>query len=99
MANLKLLSPDAYFLGCSLFSMMEPEVGTLTFGMRESRPTQRTQNALDELVKAKCARVEPFNDFGGVVYTVLVKFPRPTERLAQRAGRWPITEALSKGSD
>ena len=26
MANLKLLSPDAYFLGCSLFSMMEPEV-------------------------------------------------------------------------
>lgn len=95
MAKLKLLSPDAMFLGSSLFSMMTPGDGKLTFGMRESRPTARTQAALDEMVKAKVVSVEPFNDLGGLTYRPLVSFRRPSQSLARRVGKWPITEPIA----
>lgn len=88
------LSQDAQFLGSALFSMMEVG-GTLTFGMRESRPTARTQAALDELVQAGCVSVKPFNDFGGVVYTLTKPFRRPTAKQVKQAGKWPITEPVS----
>jgi len=51
------LSADALFLAGSLFNMMAPGVGTVTFHMRESRPTARTQAALDELVAAEAVKV------------------------------------------
>lgn len=95
MAKLKLLSPDAMFLGSSLFSMMTPGDGKLTFTMRESRPTARTQRALDELVRTKLVFVEPFNELGGVTYRPLAIFPRPSAAAAKRAGKWPITEPIA----
>lgn len=94
MSMSKLISPDAFFLGCSMFSMMEPNEGKLTFQMRESRPTARTQRALDELVKAKLVAAEPFNKFGGITYTPLVRFKRASMAAAKRAGSWPITEPI-----
>lgn len=92
---LKLLSTDAFFLGGSLFSMMTPGEGELTFAMRESRPTARTQAALDELVKAKVVTAEPMNDIGGVTYRPTVAFPRPSQAMAKRIGPWKIAEPIA----
>jgi len=84
MSRLKLISSDAMFLGGSMFGLMEPGKGKLTFQMRESRPSKRTQNALDELVKAGLVSVEPFNSHGGVTYTPLTSFKRPSQALEAR---------------
>lgn len=97
MAEIEL-SFDAKFLAGALFAMMEPGVGTLTFGMRESKPTARTQAALDELVAKNAAMVRPFNKFGGVVYTPLRTFRRPTAPEEKRAGPWVVIEKI-KGRD
>lgn len=91
----KLVSQDAMFLGGSMFGLMKPGGGKLTFRMVESRPTKRTQDALDELVKAGLISVEPFNRYGGFVYTPLIAFKRPSATLAKRVGKWPITERLA----
>lgn len=45
---------------------------TVTLQLRESRPAPRTQAAIDELVAAGVAAMEPFNEFGGRVYRPLV---------------------------
>lgn len=93
----RLISSDAMFLGGSLFGLMQPGKGQLTFKMIESRPSKRTQDALDELVKAGLVSVEPFNRHGGFVYTPLVTFKRPSMALTKRIGRWPITEPIEAG--
>lgn len=87
MAELDRLSADARFFGASMFSMMEPGVGKLTFRMIEAVPSPRSQAALDELVAAGMVKVEPFNDHGGRVYTPLVTF----RRCKAPPGPWPIT--------
>jgi len=97
MSRLKLISSDAMFLGGSMFGLMEPGKGKLTFQMRESRPSKRTQNALDELVKAGLVSVEPFNSHGGVTYTPLTSFKRPSQALTKRVGKWPLTEPIAAG--
>lgn len=40
--------------------------------LRENKPAPRTQAALDELVAAGALSVEPFNQFGGLVYRPLI---------------------------
>ncbi len=91
----KLISQDAMFLGGSMFGLMEPGKGKLTFQCAESRPTKRTQAALDELVRAGLVTVEPFNRHGGFVYTPLIAFKRPSAALTKRIGKWPITEPIA----
>jgi len=86
--RVETLSEDAKFFGASMFSLMEPGEGKLTFKMIESVPSPRSQAALDELVAAGLVAVEPFNHLGGVVYTPLVTFKRPGK---VPAGAWPIT--------
>ena len=88
------VSDDAKFLGSSLFGMMEPMVGKLTFHMKESRPTARTQAALDELVAKQLVSMSALNQFGGVVYSPRLRFPRPTAAQSKRAGKWPVTEKI-----
>lgn len=41
---------------------------TLTLRLQQSRPTEKAQAALDELVAAGILAHEPFNQFGGIVY-------------------------------
>jgi hypothetical protein len=82
------ISADAKFLAASLFSMMKPGEGKLTFGMEENIPSPRTQAALDEMVVAGLVKVEPFNHLGGLVYTPLVEFRRVAKK---PTGSWPIT--------
>lgn len=93
-----VISQDAMFLGSSLFWMMRPGEGKLTFQMVENRPTARTQAALDELVAAELVSVEPFNRFGGVTYTPLAPFKRPSAALTKRVGKWRVVEPIG-GSD
>lgn len=83
-----MLSKDAKFFGSSMFWLMEPGKGKLTFMMVESRPSPRSQAALDELVAAGFVKSEPFNQFGGVTYTPLIQFKRPGK---QPEGDWPVT--------
>lgn len=91
------ISADALFLAGSLFNMMEPGIGSLTFRMQESRPTARTQAALDELVAVGAVNAKPFNDIGGVVYTPMRRFDRTTKKQAKAAGKWPIVEPIRSG--
>lgn len=93
MAELTKLSDDAKFFASSMFSMMEPGEGTLTFQMVESKPSARSQAALDELVGAGLVSVEPANSRGGLTYRPLVRF----KRAKAPPGDWPITVRI-KGS-
>ncbi len=79
------LSADAKYLGYSMFSRMMAR-GSVTFKMVESRPSDRTQAALDELVAAGLISCEPFNRFGGVVYKPLGSF-KPAKC---PPGPWPV---------
>jgi hypothetical protein len=45
---------------------------SVTLHLRESRPTARTQAAMDELVSRGVMSAEPFNEFGGLVLKPLV---------------------------
>jgi hypothetical protein len=85
------LSKDAKFFGSSMFWLMEPGKGELTFRMVETRPSPRSQAALDELVAAGAVSRRPFNRLGGVVYTPLIAFDRPGKA---PPGKWPITEPI-----
>ena len=86
------LSDDAKFFGASMFYLMQPGHGKLVFRMQESKPSPRSQAALDELVRAKLVSVEPFNKHGGVVYRPLIAFKRPRK---QPPGEWPVTVPIS----
>lgn len=90
------LSADAKFFASSMFWLMVPEKGKLTFRMAESRPSPRSHAALDELVAAGKVKAEPFNRFGGVVYTPLVAFKRPGKA---PPGAWPITVPIEPAKD
>lgn len=82
------LSADARYFGSSMFWLMSPNAGKLTFHMVESKPSPRSQAALDELVAAKLVKVESFNELDGVAYTTMVQFSRPGKA---PSGKWPVT--------
>lgn len=92
--NLKL-SEDAEYLARNIFWY----AGKLTFQEVESKPTARTQAALDELVDTGILTVEPFNRFGGKVYTrVKEVFKKPaTQKMHDTIGKgFTITEKIEK---
>lgn len=95
-AQKSMLSADALWFAGSMFSMMRPGHGQLTFRMQESRPSLRSQAALDELVAANLVTVEPFNQFGGVVYSPAVEFPR---QVGVPVGPWPVTVPIRRAAD
>ncbi|CTQ75938.1 hypothetical protein [Roseibium alexandrii] len=57
------LSDDAKAIAAQFHTQTE-----MTFKMIEARPSDRYQAGLDELVKRNLLTVEPFNQFGGLVY-------------------------------
>ena len=65
------LSDGAKAVAGAWFGMMAPGKGELTFQLREGRPSDEAQQGLDELVRAGIISVEPFNEFGGIVYRPL----------------------------
>lgn len=65
------LSEDAVLLAGLWFGM--GMVSKVTHHLRESRPSPRTQAAIDELLAKSIIKVEPFNKYGGKVYTPLVE--------------------------
>lgn len=68
--NLDVLSDDAKTLAGAWFGSMRPKSeSTVTLHLQHNVPTERTQNALDELVAKGVISQRPFNRFGGVVYT------------------------------
>lgn len=69
---LEALSDDAKSVGSAWFSNMRPGSDSeLTLQMIQSRPTERTQAALDELVDAGLLSREPLNDRGGLAFKPL----------------------------
>lgn len=91
-AQKERLSPDALYFAGSMFFLMTPGEGELTFKMVESRPSDRSQAALDELVAEGLVSAEPFNRFGGMTYRPLVEFPRATKT---PDGPWPVTVPIA----
>lgn len=92
------LSDDARCVYTALFGYGRAGSSTLTFHMDESKPTPRTQAALDELVAAGRLTVTPFNKYGGVTYTLIVEpdgAHRANHALMKR-NSWPITEPIVK---
>lgn len=68
--DMDALGFDAKVLAGSSFGMgMKTSV---TLMQRESHATARTQAAFDELVERGVVAVEPYNEFGGLVYRPLV---------------------------
>lgn len=84
---------DAMFCGRALFSFMEPLNGELKFAMKKSRPTERTQQALDWLVKHRKVSVKVYPS-GAMVYIPLVKFRHNYAHEAKQYEGWKITELV-----
>jgi len=95
------LSFDAKCIAGAWFGIMIPGKGGLTFQLQESAPSDRAQDALDELVRSKIISVEPFNRYGGLVYRPLINCSWGFEFLRAHeddpAIKWPITRKLRKG--
>jgi hypothetical protein len=71
---MRLLSDDAKAVAGGCFGMMRPGgESQLRFGMKESRPTARTQAALDE-IEAMGGVLRQVGLYGEVIYTPLVNF-------------------------
>lgn len=68
---MKELSFDAKVIAGAVFGI---GLTSLTFEMRESRPTPRTQEALDELVQRGDLTRETINGRGGVTYRPARRF-------------------------
>jgi len=97
---MKSLSDDAkVILGCYFGYLGMPGKSTLGFGMKQSKPTQRAQNALDELVEAG-AMTRTGMLGGGVVYTIQVncsEFARWADRNKRKA-KWSVTEPVTSAA-
>jgi hypothetical protein len=71
--NLEPLSKRARALAGVWFGMMRPDsCSGVTMNLRELKPTEITQAAIDELLAAGIISKEPFNEYGGIVYKPLV---------------------------
>lgn len=93
------LSDDAKAVFGCYFGMGRVGSSTLTFHMQKSRPTARTQAALDELVAGGFISKAPFNRFGGVVYTLL-KDARPYfQWIARNEDRLDLKQPLTEPID
>lgn len=66
------LSTTAKAVCGAWFGMMRPHKGELTFELGQAKPSPQAQEGLDELVRARIIHVEPFNEYGGLVYRALV---------------------------
>lgn len=85
--NEEKISDDAKCVYSAFFTLGRAGSSKLIFQMEKSRPTERTQKALDELVSQTILIKKPFNRFGGVVYTlnrVLEKRERASMALMKR---------------
>lgn len=100
----EVLSEDALVVAAAWFSMAGPGGSTLTFQMRESRPTARSQAALDELVDAELIEVQPFNRYGGVEYRNKFNFHSVTKEIIREVlfnkdrESFPLTEPMPSDS-
>jgi hypothetical protein len=96
--DLSRLSDVAKAVAGSLFGMISPGKGDVTFGLRESRPSDETQAGLDELVRAGAVTVEAFNEFGGLVYRPVVRCDAAYQWLGRNlknpAAKFSITAPL-----
>lgn len=94
---LKTLSDDAKILLGGCFGVLGiPGKTTLTFGMKESKPTTRAKAALDECVLAGALSQRSLTG-GGVEYLVQVNcsgFGKWVLRNRSK-GKWPMTEPAS----
>lgn len=94
---MKRLSDTAKAAG-SVFGMMRPGSGELTFAMVEGRPSAKMQEGLDELVAAGAVGRSPLNKFGGVRYVPLMNCSGFTKWLAKNIDReevhFPISEPI-----
>lgn len=99
--DLAVLSDDAKAIAGVWFGMMRPGKGSVTHHLRELKPTDRTQAALDELVAKGVISVEPFNRFGGLVYRPLMDchaafawFGKLRDTPAMEAVNWRLMEPV-----
>ena len=98
MNKTKLLSDDARCLWTVYFGMGRPGVAQLIFGMEKSKPSARTTKGLNELVKRKIISSAPYNQFGGIVYTLQIR-PGPKDRASQsliERNDWNLVEPIEK---
>lgn len=97
---MKMLSDDAKIMLGGYFGVLgKPYKSSLQFGMQESRPTERAQTALDELVVAGALTRERLGQ-SGVKYVVQINcgdFGRWAARNRQK-GEWPATEPIQKNA-
>jgi hypothetical protein len=71
--DLENLSDDAKAIAGCWFGLMKPNSeSALTLHFQKLKPAPRTEVALAELVEKGAISVEPFNEFGGLVYRPLV---------------------------
>jgi hypothetical protein len=91
------LSDDAKCIASQFHTLTE-----MTFKMIEYRPSDRYQAGLDELVERKMLTVEPFNQFGGLVYKKVhgADFAPYLKWFweNQEKGRFPITAPIANGT-
>lgn len=97
---LETLSDDAKAVAAAWFATMRPgSESELTLRMRESRPTARTQDALDELVRTGIVSCTALNDQGGLVYKPLLSchpiLRWAWARLSDPDGGFALTEKIS----
>lgn len=91
------MSFDAKVVAGACFGIL---MKTLVFQMRESRPTARTQAALDELVRRGDLTREIINGRGGVKYTATRQFADEYAFVGgqeREAVTFRITEPLEAG--
>lgn len=97
---MKTLSDDAKILLGGVFGVLGiPGKSKLSFGMEKSKPTERAQTALDELVKAGALSREV--EGRKVEYTVQLNCSEFGKwvRKNQSKGRWPMTEPVNAHSE
>lgn len=92
---MKTLSDDAKIMLGGYFGVLGiPGKSSLQFGMQKSRPTERAQAALDELVESGALTRESLGQ--GVKYVVQINcsdFGKWAGR-NRKKGKWPATEAV-----
>jgi hypothetical protein len=92
---MRKLSKDADYFGRAMFWMMEPaDCKGLVFRMVESKPSPRSQAALDELVAAGVVYRENMKP-RGVTYKPAIEFKRPGKA---PAGEWPVVVPIQAGA-
>ena len=92
------LDDEAKAVCAAWFGMMIPGVGTLTFGMKERRPSKRAQAALDRLAAEGIIRRDDAAD-GSMTYVPQADCCFLLEWFVKVSGdprfRFPLTEKIS----